>query len=87
LPPVHFCIGVSTWVIGEHQEARDCARDDGTTGDEFRSSRHGSLPHCYVGEDDLDYTERSHWCSALCSERCSRDRLTPLTLPSWHAGH
>jgi hypothetical protein len=41
LPPVHFCIGASTWIISKHQEARDCARDDGTTVDGYGSSGNG----------------------------------------------
>jgi hypothetical protein len=87
LPPVHLCIGVSTWVISEHQEARDCARDDGMTGDGCRSSRHGILPHLYEEEDYTDYRERWQWCDELCSQQCGRDRFTRLVLPSWHAGH
>lgn len=29
LPPLHFYIGVSVWIIRDHQETRNCAKDDG----------------------------------------------------------
>ena len=101
LPPLHFCIGMSTWVITEHQETRECARGDGTVWapawDAGQFHRTGFLNRArlcqLVFREELTSEERLHDCTQRCPQGCAGINLNhlvmrpiPRSLPIWHPG-
>lgn len=95
LPPVHYCIGSSAWVIGDHQGPRDCARHNVTQGYGHESKHRGFLAKvraCETGSlRGLGMEMRLHDLTKSCPVRCGKANFSALTipqsLPHWHPGY
>lgn len=95
LPLIHYCIGLSAWVIENHRDPRDCARYDVTREDGHEIKVGGFLAKAricqtwgFVGrgrEQELhDFTEG---CPSGCGKINFSALTIPQSLPYWHPGN
>jgi hypothetical protein len=95
LPPVHYCTGLSAWVIDEHRGPRDCARHDVTQKDRHENYGRGFIAKalaCQTGSTTgLGMEVLSHDFTRSCPWGCGKADLSalaiPQSLPHWHPGH
>jgi hypothetical protein len=95
LPPVHYCNGLSAWVVDKHKTPRDCARYNVTQKDGRRNRRRGFLAKalaCQTGSERGFGKERSsHDFTRSCPRGCGKVDISalaiPQSLPHWHPGY
>ena len=95
LPVVHYCIGLSAWVIGNHRHPRDCAKYDDTQKDRHQSRGKGFLDKarfCQTGFfQGRDMSKKPHGFTEGCPSGCGKINFSALTIPQslpyWHPGN
>jgi hypothetical protein len=95
LPLVHYCTGVSAWVIGYHHDPRDCTRYEDTQEDEHENDGLGFLDKARICQTgflhDRGMHEEPHDFTKRCPSGCGKVNFSALTIPQslpyWHPGN
>jgi hypothetical protein len=95
LPPVHYCIGMSAWIIDKHRSPRHCVRYDITQEDRHEDFERGFLAKalaCRTGSRaGMGVEEGLHDFARSCTWECGKIDLStlaiPQSLPHWHPGY
>lgn len=85
LPLVHYCIGLSAWVIRNHRRPRDCARYDVTQKDRHGSREKGFLykaRFCQTGfRRGRGMYRELHDFTEGCPSGCGKVNFSALAIP------